>query len=109
MGVTLVAGILLLLADLAHTFQETDGVIRRNDYGKGSRTEELDVKLPGEKERIPVEIEVSEQRYSQDEVQELFDRAIRRMEERILGENESLDRIEYDMNLLTDIVGTGPV
>ena len=103
MGVTLVAGILLLLADLAHTFQETDGVIRRNDYGKGSRTEELDVKLPGEKERIPVEIEVSEQRYSQDEVQELFDRAIRRMEERILGENESLDRIEYDMNLLTEL------
>ena len=97
------AGLLLLSADFLRAFQETDGVIPRNDYGGGSRMEELDVKLQGEKERIPVEIEVSEQRYSQEEIQELFGRAICRMEEWILGENVSLDRIEHDMNLLTEL------
>lgn len=75
----------------------------RNSYGQGSRTEELEVGLEGKEERVPVELEVAEQNYSAKEIQELFGRVIRQIEPMILGENESLDRIEYDMNLMTTV------
>ncbi len=65
--------------------------------------EELEVALEGEEGRYPVELEVAEQNYSAEEIQELFGRVIRQIEPMILGENESLDRIEHDMNLLTKV------
>ena len=65
--------------------------------------ESFDVKLENESEKIPVELEISEQNYSSEEVQELFARVIRRMESLILAENKSLDHVEKDLNLLTEV------
>ena len=96
-------GILLLAADFLQSAKKMDGVLWRNDYGGGSRMEELEVAVQGEKKRIPVQIEVAEKQYSEEEIQKLFKRIIQKMEGMILGENESLDRIEHDMNLLTKI------
>ena len=101
----LAAGVILLIADYLHSVRETDGIIQRNAYGQGSRTEELEIAIRGEKERIPAKLQVSEQQYSKEEVQELFQRVIRRMDKLILGENKSLDRVEQDMKLLTEIPG----
>lgn len=101
----LTAGVILLIADYLHSVRETDGIIQRNAYGQGSRTEELEIAIRGEKERIPAKLQVSEQQYSKEEVQELFQRVIRRMDKLILGENKSLDRVEQDMKLLTEIPG----
>lgn len=102
-GVLLLAGVVLLAADYLRSVSETDGIIQRNAYGQGSRTEELEIALGGEKEKFPVEIPVAEQQYSAEEVKELFRKVTDRMEKLILGENKSLNRVEYNMNLLTEI------
>lgn len=81
----------------------TVGKIVRNSHGQGASTEMLEVLLEGAAEKIPVEIKVSEQQYSKEEVRELFQRVMRRLDRLILGKNESLDRIEYDMDLVTQV------
>ena len=50
-------------------------------------------------------VEVSEQAYDGAGIQELFNRSTALLEREILGENQSLDRIEQDMNLVTEIPG----
>ncbi len=102
-GSMLVFGIFLVAADFLLSVKKTDGVIERNDYGGGSRTEELKVSILGEDKKIPIQVEIAERQYSSEEIQKLFGSMIQKMEGMILGENESLDRIEYDMNLLTKI------
>ncbi len=102
-GSMLVFGIFLVAADFLLSVKKTDGVIERNDYGGGSRTEELKVSILGEDKKIPIQVEIAERQYSSEEIQKLFASIIQKMEGMILGENESLDRIEYDMNLLTKI------
>lgn len=78
-------------------------MILRNAQGEGSKKEELQVKLQGEEEKAEVEIDVAEQQYSREEIRELFARVSGGMEQLILGRNKSLDRIEYDMELLTKV------
>ncbi len=102
-GSMLVFGIFLVAADFLLSVKKTDGVIERNDYGGGSRTEELKVSILGEDKKIPIQVEIAERQYSSEEIQKLFASIIQKMEGMILGENESLDRIEYNMNLLTKI------
>lgn len=80
-------------------------MILRNSQGKGSKKEELQVKLQGEEEKAEVEIDVAEQQYSREEIRELFAKVSGGMEQLILGRNKSLDRIEYDMELLTKAPG----
>lgn len=101
----MVAGSLLLVGDCVNSLVQTDGKIVRNDYGKGSRTEELDVKTEDSK-RTSVEVQITERMYSEQEIQELFQSIIRKMDQWILGDNESLDRVETDMNLITQIPDT---
>lgn len=100
---TLVLGVFLLVSDFIRSETQIDGVFERNSYGKGGRTEEINVEIQGKEEKIPVEVEIAERQYSPEEVRKLFGRIIRKMEGLILGENVSLDRIEYNMNLLTQI------
>lgn len=104
-SVLLAGGVFLLAADYLRSVRETDGSIQRNTYGQGSRTEELEVSIAGGEVRFPAEIQVAEQQYSTEEIQELFQRVIRHMEKLILGENRSLDRVEKDMNLLSEVPG----
>ncbi len=104
-GSLLIMGIVLLAVDFWQSVNQTDGLFDRNDYGGGSRLEELNVQVQGEEKKIPIDIEISEQQYSAKEIEQLFKGIIRKMESLILGENESLDRIESDMNLLTKIPG----
>lgn len=104
-SILLAGGVFLLAADYLRSVRETDGSIQRNTYGQGSRTEELEVSIAGGEVRFPAEIQVAEQQYSTEEIQELFQRVIRHMEKLILGENRSLDRVEKDMNLLSEVPG----
>ena len=99
----MLSGIVLLTADYAASMTKLDGGIIRNAYGEGSSTEVLDVVIEGRKERIPVEIEVAEQRYTADEIQEMFYRVRRKLESEILNGNESLDRVEQDLDLVTAV------
>lgn len=75
----------------------------RNGYGEGSRTESMVVSPEGSSQKIPVEIQVSEQQYTEQEAEKMFERLIRRLDTLILGENKSLDQVEKDLNLLTEV------
>lgn len=96
-------GGLIFLVDYLSSMTPMEEHITRNSYGKGSKIESFDVKLENESEKIPVELEISEQNYSSEEVQELFARVIRRMESLILAENKSLDHVEKNLNLLAEV------
>lgn len=67
--------------------------------------EVLDVKVGDTKKKIRTDIEVSERRYTTEEIQELFGRIIRRMDRLILNENQTPDHVETDLNLITEIPG----
>lgn len=96
-------GLLLLVWDYLASRSAEDGKIVRNGYGKGEKTEQIMVEKEGRKKRIPVKIQIAERQYSETEITEMFERVIRRMDSLILGENESFDRIEQNLNLLTRI------
>lgn len=82
-----------------------DGTIERNSYGRGSRREELEAEIEGVSEREPIQVDISERRYTSAEVRTLFEQASKNMEKRILGKNRSLDHIQYDMELIQSIPG----
>lgn len=84
---------------------EKSGLIRRNDYGEGNKTETYQVSVEGELEEGTITIEVGEQEYSQEEIQEIFQNVMEELDTTILGDNESKDRIEYDLNLMTTLEG----
>lgn len=91
--------------DAVQSARQMQPSIGRNTYGKGKRTEELDVKVGNDKKKVKTQIEVSEQEYSSAEIQELFARISRRMDQLILGENQTADHVDKDLNLVTEIPG----
>lgn len=103
--VLFISGILLTGADAVRSVKQLQPAIERNDYGKGSKTEALDVKVGDTKKKIRTDIEVSERRYTTEEIQELFGRIIRRMDRLILNENQTPDHVETDLSLITEIPG----
>lgn len=97
----LALGFILLLIDYQKSTVEIEDGLVRNGYGKGSRTEELEVEAGEEKSTI--QVEVPERTYTEEQGQEMFKRCTSRIETEILGENKSLDRIETDMNLMAGL------
>ena len=97
-------GILIFLLDFQRSTVRLEGGLIRNPYGKGKRVEELRAALEGG-ESADLTVEVSEQAYDGAGLQELFHRSTALLEREILGENQSLDRIEQDMDLVTEIPG----
>ncbi len=97
-------GTLLFAADFVNSRLALEEGLTRNSYGAGSRTERLEV-TAGEGERRKIEVQVSEQAYSGEELKSMFQRCIVRMDKLILGTNRSLDHIESDMNLPAAIEG----
>lgn len=83
--------------------QEKDsGEIERNVYGGGSRRETYEITIGQTLKEKEVTIDVEEQRYTSQETKKIFKRVMEKMDEVILGENKSLDRVEKDLNLLTE-------
>ena len=97
------AGVVLLISDYRESVSEISGGITRNSYGKGTRTEMLQVRIAGEKEASEVEVAVSEKAYSAQEMQEVFRRVTEKMDQWILGSNKSLEYVDSDMHLITEV------
>ena len=81
---------------------EGEPVITRNGYGKGSKTETYELTIPGEIEEETLQIETSERLYTHEEIQGIFTEVMERLDEVVLGENESFDRVEKRLNLITE-------
>lgn len=91
--------------DYTRSVTELDTAIPRNSYGEGTKTARVRAMAEGGEEAGDVEITISEKAYTAEEIQELFQRSIRWLDAKILGENESPDRIEKNMELVTEIKG----
>lgn len=76
-------------------------LVTRNAYGDGSKVEEYEVEIDGEEESF--ELEISEQEYTSEEIQEVFQKVMDELDEVILGENKSFDRVETDLNLVNSL------
>ena len=83
-----------------NVFKASDKVVRRNAYGDGKKVTEYEVSVEGEEEGT-IEIEVEEQEYSEKDVQKMFREVMDRLDEIVLGENESFNRVEKNLNLVT--------
>lgn len=94
----------MLGLDAYHSSKEIEGGLQRNAYGEGSESKELVVK-GNHGETAEIEVEVEERKYTEKETEKMFERCISKLEKKILGENKSLDHVEKDMNLVTELSG----
>lgn len=102
LAVSVLLAIFLFLTE--NVFTDSNAVIMRNTYGEGEKVVEYEVEVEGEAEET-LQIEVEEQEYSSEEIQNIFREVTDKLDEVILGENESFDRVEKDMNLVTSLEG----
>lgn len=79
------------------------GVLLRNTYGEGNKSEELLVSVEGSLEEEPIRIEIEEQQYTSQEVDEIFAWCLSQLDEVVLGENKSFDSVDHSLNLIATI------
>lgn len=77
--------------------------ISRNIYGDGAK--QISLVAEDGKERYDIPVTVSERSYSDEELTQMSAEALPVLEAAILGENQSFDRIEYDMHLTERVSG----
>ena len=98
----------VFLWDNAKEIEKNDSgqnILQRNRHGQGDISEQIRAKV-GEKEE-DISVTVSEQAYTEEELEAVFQDASEKLEDLILGENESLDEIRTDMSLIGEIPDTG--
>ena len=100
----LVMGAIVFAMDARRSATRIEEGLPRNGYGQGSRMVELTAAIEGGI-RTDISVEVSERAYTKDEIQELFRRCTAVLDKTILGENQSLDRIETNMDLAAEVPG----
>lgn len=85
-------------------FPKSNLEVTRNTYGEGKKVTEYEVVVEDEVEET-LQIEVQEQEYSSKEIQKIFREVMDKLDEVILGENDSFDRVEKDLNLVNSLAG----
>lgn len=101
-GVIVVCGLCLSLLLWIREGAQTkivDNRIERNTYGDGERNVSLVAK--GESDTYEVNLSVEERLYKDNELNELLKEFLPFVESAVIGENESLDKVEYDLRLLS--------
>ncbi|MDC7279343.1 type II secretion system F family protein [Butyrivibrio fibrisolvens] len=102
LAVTTFLGLGILVYDFVNTNLEFNGVIERNEAGTGSISEDLQLEFLDQKKEF--EVEVSDRRLSEKEIEKSFDKAVKEIEETYLGQNESANNVTYDLVLGTEYV-----
>ncbi len=97
----------MMMSISAHgsTVINAGGTIERNEYGGRSFNAHLIASDEEGEELLDTTIPIRTRIYTDEEVRELFDRASLILEEKILGENESLDKVTKDLDLVDHISG----
>lgn len=85
--------------------EKGESVVERNEYGEGNREEEYAVRI-GEKQEV-FQLLLQERKYTESELQTIFVEAQNKLQELILGENQSLDEVRHDLNLITVLPDSG--
>ena len=78
--------------------------IYRQDYDGAVQHIPVEV-LTDDRKQYAFDLEVRERRYGEEQLRELCESAKRDLETVICGENKSLERVESDLNLVTELAG----
>ena len=97
------AVVALAMFILEHVLAESERIVARNPHGEGEKVVEYELSVEGELEKEPFRIEIGEQEYTHEEVQKMFREVHDQLDEVILGENESFDRVEKNLHLVTEL------
>lgn len=98
LATSVVLSFLLFLGE--YVFADQANVVWRNSYGEGKKVAEYEVSVDGQKGKT-LEIEVGEREYTPQEIQEIFEEIMDKLDEAILGENESFDHVEQNLKLVS--------
>ena len=101
MTVAVLLAVAVLLKE--KVFDKFDPVVVRNSQGEGKKTEEYEVYIEGTEGKQSIQLEVYEKEYTHEEIQEMFHEIPKELDTVVLGENESFDRVERDLNLVTQL------
>lgn len=82
------------------------GYLERGDYGDDPIVYDFVVEGLGE-EPLDCQVEIHSVQYGEDEVEQVFDQVIRRLPDRIKGENESMSEVRTDLELPSDFLEYG--
>jgi len=103
--VGIVVAVLIFISDLNKTRFLSGNVLDRNTYGQGDRTVNLDIYADDELVEKEKAIKVSERQLSVQETREAFEKTGDELRYLILGENESPDHVDRDLNLVEGVEG----
>ncbi len=96
----LALGLVITIFDFVTTRINFDGILERNSAGSGNISEVLELEYLDESEDM--EVTVSEQKLSTEEIETKFDQAINEIDSTYLGKNTSADDVQFDLNIQTE-------
>lgn len=100
-GIILAIGLIVFMQTREQTLEQ----VSRNSFGEGQKTETYLVTIDGEVDEEEITIRIPERSYSFEEIQELFEEVIGKLDGVILGENETKDHVTKNIKLPTEISG----
>ena len=106
---TVICAAALYVSDNSGTVKKNEKgeTVLKREQGEEQTIHEMQVKIGESGADRKIEIPVSGKKYSTEEIRELFSDAGEKLEDLILGENQSLDEVRYDLDLISEIPGTG--
>ena len=108
-AVTIVCAVGLYVSDNSGSVkinEKGESVLKR-EQGEKETIHEMKVRIGESEKDRKIEIPVSGRKYDSEEIRKLFTDAGKELEKLILGKNESLDDVRYDLELVTEMPGTG--
>ena len=100
--VTIILGVGILIYDFVNTNLKFQGEIERNKAGSGDNSENLILEFLDQREEI--EVQVSDRKLSEKEIERNFDKAIKEIDDTYLGKNESANNVTYNLVLKSEYV-----
>ena len=91
---------LMFISDLGKSRFIGGNVLERNGYGKGDKNVTVDVYADDEQVISKKSLTISERQYTEEEISEIFEEIGEGLRYEILGENESADHVDRDLNLV---------
>lgn len=104
----LLAGLVICLVMYVESKNNTlihEGKINRNNYMEGDKNIVLKYKTENAENEGEVTLNISEKKYKEEEISEIYERFENELFKTIVGNNSSLDCVTYDLHFVNSISG----
>lgn len=96
---------LMLLQGNAEKELSEGFLIKRNSYEQGSKLVQVEAQVEGMETSEVWELEIEERKYTETELENLYEQARKQLESEMLGENNSLEEVITNLNLIKKMKG----